>query len=198
MANARFLQLLPTNPTAAQGVEVVVVAVTVVVVELSVVVVVESTQVPQRTMHLSLKMVPMLPATEQYLYEGTTHSSGSSSPLHRWVKIPVLVVLVLVVKVVQLSQSTGQSTRIAMPSNGCKHCDSATELQNSGSEDPLQESVVVVVVMLDVAVVVELDVAVEVVVLSVVVVVVSTQVPHRTRHLPLNMLPMSPAVAQYL
>jgi hypothetical protein len=198
MANARFRQPTPTNPTFGQGVDVVVVAVAVVVVVLTVVVVVVFTHVPQRTMHRPLKTVPMSPAVSQNFELETKHSSGSASPLHNVVEMPVFVVLVLVVEVVQLLHSTGQSLRAAAPKSGCKHCDTSTAPQNSGSGDPLQESVVVVVVVAVVVDAVVVDVAVVVVVLTVVVVVVSTQVPQRTGHIPPNAMPISPAASQYL
>ena len=142
-----------------------------------------------------------------------TQSSGSSLPLHSFVVVVAVAgVVVEVVEVVQLSHSTGQSLRVAAPHSGCKHCDASIVLHTSGSGDPWQESVVVVVVVAVIVVVVDvavLDVVVEVceivvtvadvvVVLPVVVVVVSTHVPQRTVHCSLNSVPMPPVMLQYL
>jgi hypothetical protein len=144
-----------------------------------------------------------------------TQSSGSSLPLHSFVVVVAVAgVVVEVVEVVQLSHSTGQSLRVAAPHSGCKHCDASIVLHTSGSGDPWQESVVVVVVVAVIVVVVVVDVAVldvvvevceivvtvadVVVVLPVVVVVVSTHVPQRTVHCSLNSVPMPPVMLQYL
>jgi hypothetical protein len=144
-----------------------------------------------------------------------TQSSGSSLPLHSFVVVVAVAgVVVEVVEVVQLSHSTGQSLRVAAPHSGCKHCDASIALHTSGSGDPWQESVVVVVVVAVIVVVVVVDVAVldvvvevceivvtvadVVVVLPVVVVVVSTHVPQRTVHCSLNSVPMPPVMLQYL
>jgi hypothetical protein len=132
--------------------------------------------------------------------------------LHNFVV--VVDVAVVVVEVVQLLHSTGQSLQVAAPNSACEHCDASVALHTSGSGDPLQESVVVVVVVAVIVVVVVVDVAVldvvvevceivvtvadVVVVLPVVVVVVSTHVSQRTVHCSLYSVPMPPVMLQYL
>ena len=63
------------------------------------------------------------------------------------VVLVVAVVVDVVVELTQLSQSTGQSVRVATPNSECLHCEALMDPQKAGSADPLHESVVVVVVV---------------------------------------------------